>query len=163
MNYSKIYYSIIENRKNNPYEGYTEQHHILPKFLGGSDLPDNLVNLSAKEHFVCHLLLTKMYPVNTPNYYKMIKAFMMMLVCQSENQERFFSSRNYERLKIKFSQAQSIAQSREKNSQYGKKRSEEVKEKIRQTLLEKNKNAREKRIRNEENKKLEKQKSQKID
>ena len=70
MNYYKIYYSIIESRKRNKYVGYTECHHILPRCLGGSDDKDNLVNLSAKEHFICHLLLTKMYTVGTNEYYK---------------------------------------------------------------------------------------------
>lgn len=39
---------------------YIERHHILPKSLGGSNRKDNIVKLTAKEHFVCHLLLTKM-------------------------------------------------------------------------------------------------------
>lgn len=82
MNYSKIYFSIIENRKNNPYEGYVECHHIVPKSLGGTDEKSNLVNLSAREHFICHLLLAKMYSEGTINYHKMVKAFMMMLVCK---------------------------------------------------------------------------------
>lgn len=137
MNYSKIYYKIIENRKNNPYDGYTESHHIVPKSLGGTDDKNNLVNLTAREHFVCHLLLTKMYYQDTPNYYKMVKAFMMMLVCKSENQERFLTSKKYEFLKTKFSKAQSISQSGSNNSQYGKPRSEEVKNKIRETWLKK--------------------------
>ena len=117
MNYSKIYYKIIENRKNNPYDGYIESHHIVPKSLGGTDDKNNLVNLTAREHFICHLLLTKMYSQNTPNYYKMVKAFMMMLVCKSENQERFLTSKKYEFLKTKFSEAQSISQSGSNNSQ----------------------------------------------
>lgn len=40
--------------------GYTEKHHIIPKSLGGSNSPENLVKLTAKEHFVCHRLLVKM-------------------------------------------------------------------------------------------------------
>jgi hypothetical protein len=39
---------------------YVEVHHIVPRSLGGTDDPANLVKLTAKEHFVCHLLLTKM-------------------------------------------------------------------------------------------------------
>ena len=39
---------------------YTEKHHIIPRSLGGDDLTSNLVRLTAREHFVCHLLLTKM-------------------------------------------------------------------------------------------------------
>lgn len=62
MNYKKIYETIIENAKQNTSGGYTESHHIMPKCVGGTDDKDNLVELSAREHFICHLLLAKMYP-----------------------------------------------------------------------------------------------------
>lgn len=39
---------------------YTERHHIIPRCLGGTDDESNLVNLSAKQHFIAHLLLPKM-------------------------------------------------------------------------------------------------------
>ncbi len=39
---------------------YYEQHHIIPRSLGGSDYKSNLVFLTAKEHYICHLLLVKM-------------------------------------------------------------------------------------------------------
>ena len=64
MNYKKIYDTIIEKRKEKPFVGYTECHHILPRCLGGNDDNDdndNLVDLSAREHFICHLLLTKFF------------------------------------------------------------------------------------------------------
>ena len=38
-----------------------EKHHIWPKCMGGSDKPDNLVNLTLAEHFEAHFLLFKMY------------------------------------------------------------------------------------------------------
>lgn len=57
--YKNLYFSIIENAKNKIYAGYTENHHIIPKCLGGSDEKENIVKLSAREHFICHLLLTK--------------------------------------------------------------------------------------------------------
>jgi hypothetical protein len=58
--YSIWYYSIINNAQGRIVVGYIEKHHILPRSLGGSDDVSNIVNLSAREHFVCHLLLTKM-------------------------------------------------------------------------------------------------------
>lgn len=64
MNYQKIYESLVERRKASPFIGYTENHHIIPKCIGGSDDKDNLVELSAREHFVAHLLLAKIYPDN---------------------------------------------------------------------------------------------------
>jgi len=38
---------------------YVERHHILPDCLGGPNKKDNLVYLTAREHFVCHLCLAK--------------------------------------------------------------------------------------------------------
>jgi hypothetical protein len=58
MNYQKIYNDLIEKRKKQPYtKGYSEKHHIIPKSLGGSDDKDNLVLLTAKEHYIAHALL----------------------------------------------------------------------------------------------------------
>ncbi len=67
MNHSKVYYSIINRAKNrgldkSKYETYHEIHHIIPKCIGGTNDKDNLVMLTAKEHFICHLLLEKIYP-----------------------------------------------------------------------------------------------------
>ena len=61
MNYEKLYQSIIKNRQRTPYNGYTEKHHIIPRCLDGSDDEINLVRLSAREHYICHYLLTKMH------------------------------------------------------------------------------------------------------
>lgn len=58
--YSTWYFSIIENAKKFPPTGYKEMHHIIPRCMGGQDSEDNLVALSARQHFICHLLLTRM-------------------------------------------------------------------------------------------------------
>lgn len=42
--------------------GYFEVHHIQPKCLGGSNDSNNLILLTAEEHFVAHQLLIKIYP-----------------------------------------------------------------------------------------------------
>lgn len=67
MEYSKVYNNIIEHGKTRgcdkkKLKGYYEAHHIIPKCMGGVDSKDNLVLLTAKEHFICHLLLEKIYP-----------------------------------------------------------------------------------------------------
>lgn len=118
MNYNKLYNEIIEKRKIEIPSGYTEEHHIVPRSLGGTDDKDNLVLLTAKEHFICHLLLTKMYPKGSNEYYKMCHAFLMMLT-KSKNQERYITSRKYEHLKVSFSERMSALQSGKNNSQYG--------------------------------------------
>jgi hypothetical protein len=119
MNYKKIYNQIIERRKFNFYNGYTELHHIIPRSLGGSDDKENLVNLSAREHFICHLLLIKIYS-SGPKHYKMIRAFLMMLV-SNDVQKRFSPSRNYQYIKEKYSLFLKETYKGEGNSQFGTK------------------------------------------
>ena len=58
--YTRLYFKIVENRRNNSLVGYTENHHIHPECLGGSNEKTYKVKLSAREHYICHLLLTKM-------------------------------------------------------------------------------------------------------
>jgi len=119
MNYKKIYDSIIEKRKNNPIiNDYKETHHIVPRCLGGTDNKDNLITLTAREHFICHYLLTKIYPKETFEWYKMNNAFMMMK-CNSYTQDRYYNSRLYEALKGDFSGLMSVLQKGKLNSQYG--------------------------------------------
>ena len=81
MDYHKIYNELISNRRLNPASGYTENHHILPKCLGGSDDSENLVALTPEEHYVAHQLLVKMYPDND----SLIYAAQMMIPNRPSN------------------------------------------------------------------------------
>lgn len=120
--YSKIYFSIIDKRKNNIPDGYTETHHIIPKSLGGNNKKNNLVKLTAREHYICHLLLTKMVKYKSLKYKKMCVAFGMMSWMKAPNQKRDFkiNSKIYEKLRKEHSKAMKYFQSKEKNSSYGK-------------------------------------------
>jgi hypothetical protein len=119
MNYKTIYDSIIEYRKTQqPVNEYCETHHIIPKSIGGSNNQDNLVILTAREHFICHLLLVKIHE-NSQNYYKMVKAFFMMQT-ESKNQQRYISSRRYSKLREDYSKLQSNSVIGNKNPMYGK-------------------------------------------
>jgi hypothetical protein len=69
MNYHKIYIDIIERAKFRICTGYTELHHIQPRCMGGSNSIDNIVALTAREHYLVHLLLIKMYPTNKSLWY----------------------------------------------------------------------------------------------
>ena len=62
VKYQKWYDNIIYVAQNRKLEGYKEKHHIIPKCLGGSNEKSNLVELTAKEHFLCHKLLVAIYP-----------------------------------------------------------------------------------------------------
>jgi hypothetical protein len=118
MDYRKLYNQIIDRARHRNITGYTERHHIIPRSLGGSDDADNLVDLTAREHFICHYLLAKMYKANTYNWHKMNHAFMMMK-SSSKPQNRYINSRLYEALRENFSEVMSTAQSANNNSQFG--------------------------------------------
>jgi len=83
MNYEKIYFSIIENSKFKTKDIGLEKHHILPKSCGGTNDEFNLVYLTTREHFICHLLLVKMYKNNPTFRKKMIYALWWMAKTRS--------------------------------------------------------------------------------
>lgn len=92
MNYIHIYCSIIHNRLHNKVDGYVEHHHIIPRSEGGPDNNDNIVALTAREHYICHLLLAKIY-----NDYKMWHAVNLM---SRLNDKVKINSRLYEMVRI---------------------------------------------------------------
>jgi hypothetical protein len=67
---------------------YIEKHHIIPKSLGGTNVDINLVCLTAKEHYIIHLLLTKFTFGNS--YIKMI--FAMDKLCRGNKEVRKYVS-----------------------------------------------------------------------
>ena len=93
--YEKRYNRVINHFKNIQLEGYTENHHIIPRCMGGNDSKENLVRLTAKAHYVAHHLLYKAFPGNK----KLANAFGMML-CGGKKQERRFSAKMYENSRI---------------------------------------------------------------
>jgi hypothetical protein len=62
MQYDLIYNRLVSRAKSRILPGYTEQHHILPRCIGGSDTADNIVFLTPEEHYLAHLLLIRLYP-----------------------------------------------------------------------------------------------------
>jgi hypothetical protein len=85
--YTKCYFNIIHRAQSRTLEQsiYVEKHHIIPRSLGGSNETANLVKLTGREHFICHLLLPKM-TIGT-NRKKMIYAIWMM--CRASRDRRF--------------------------------------------------------------------------
>lgn len=73
MKYQKIYNEIINRAKLRELDGYKEKHHIIPKCLGGSNDKSNLVNLTAREHFICHKLLTEIHPDENGLHYAVFR------------------------------------------------------------------------------------------
>jgi len=108
--YTKWYCSIILKALERPQDrkilkatiGYVESHHILPKSfqLGGEKDKNNLVFLTAKEHFIVHLCATKMFKSIFKN--KMVFAFQQLRSSNPYQKNRYISSRFYEKLKPNF-------------------------------------------------------------
>lgn len=91
--YTTWYNKIIEHRRTTVADGYTEKHHILPKSLGGTNDQTNLVSLTAKEHYICHLLLMKM--TEGKNKHKMVRAFHAFKMASRKN-PRALNARRYQ-------------------------------------------------------------------
>lgn len=115
MNYREVYMKIITKakqeqkyRKKQRYlrwrtkQGgeYYEQHHILPKSLFPlwNKRKNNLILLTAREHFICHMMLDKIYPTSN--------MFMALwrLVNNRQNSYCIKNSRKYEQIKKQISE-----------------------------------------------------------
>ena len=100
--YTHWYYLIIERAQSRLISDYTEKHHIIPKSLGGSNNSSNLVSLTAREHFICHMLLTKM--VNGKQRQKMVHAWWAMATLKKDCQDRYrLNSFQYELVRREYS------------------------------------------------------------
>lgn len=75
--YSKWYWELMASRQKLQRDGYLERHHITPKSLGGSNARSNIVALTAREHFIAHLLLVRM--LRHPEKRKMQFALMFLM------------------------------------------------------------------------------------
>lgn len=100
MNYKLHYDKLIKRANNRILDCYTERHHIIPKCLGGTDEPHNIVKLLPGEHYLAHQLLVKMYP-NEP---KLVYAARMMTV---NSNEKRMNNKLYGWLRRKYSNIQS--------------------------------------------------------
>jgi hypothetical protein len=128
--YEKWYQAITARGQTRVLNEYTETHHIQPVSLGGADTPENLTRLTAREHFICHWLLTKI--TTGEARHKMLNALRMMRA-ENPQQQRYktkITARVYAKLKTEYSQLQSERYSGEGNPMYGDKfyRSEEGKQ-----------------------------------
>lgn len=121
--YEELIRTILNTRgRFNCGDEYHERHHILPKCMGGGNEEENLIDLYAKEHFIAHKLLA----LENPDNDKLIYAYTCMAFLKNDYEHRYeLTPEEYEEAKIMFA-----------NSQKGKHRSEETKEKIRQKTKE---------------------------
>jgi len=142
--YTRWYFNIITKAKSRNFSsraaakktlGYVEKHHIIPRSLNGNDDVLNLVFLTAREHFVCHRLLTKM--VQGHDIYKMKKGLERMLVSNSKQNRYRVTSKLFEQIRLEayvsHSKLLKGSQLGENNPFYGKSHSNESKLKISQS------------------------------
>lgn len=115
--YTNWYYKIVNFSRKRVNLGYIERHHIIPKSIGGLDINENMVSLTAREHFLCHYLLTKMVHENTNEFIKLIHAFTYMKSGHREN--RYFNSILYSRAKENLSKIMKEKSTGENNIWYG--------------------------------------------
>lgn len=127
MDYQRIYNELIEARRSTPVpEGYTEQHHIIPRAFQGTNDADNLIALTPEDHFMCHRLLAKIHggPMN-------IAIWRMSQVNGDSARGVYISPRVYAEARKNFVRAISGSNS----PMYGKPKSEETKQKLREANL----------------------------
>lgn len=132
INYKRIHDEIINNAINRGVVigQYKEDHHIVPKSMGGSDCKSNIVQLTAREHFIVHWLLKNIHK-NKPMTY----AFFSMTKMGNSSQDRYTShSFKYARKNMAKMMSQRVGDKHplygirgENNPNFGSKRSEENK------------------------------------
>ena len=111
MNYQKHYNLLIEKAQNRtilPTE-YKENHHIIPRCLGGSDDKTNLVALMADEHFIAHLLLAKIHK----NHLGLVSAAVGMMYGWGHSKQKrkiCKNNKSFKRLKERYAELKSIAE-----------------------------------------------------
>jgi len=147
MNYKKIYSNLISKAKERRKpDCYCENHHIIPKSHGGSDRKENLVYLTAREHFLAHWLLLKIHMDKSMTF-----AFFSMTKPVGNGRVRY-TSRSFKYAREQMSKWLSQNRSGERhpmhglkgvaNPNYGSKRTSEAKikmsEKARLRIGEKN-------------------------
>lgn len=140
MNYKRLHDGIIERAKVRiKPEEYSEKHHIVPRCIGGTNEQSNLVNLTAREHFIIHYLLTKIYPDNS----KLLRAWAALSCWKPHRSKRSINinSRFYKIAREKFSQVHSsrlVTEETRKRiglSRLGRKHSKKSKQAISKSLL----------------------------
>ncbi len=95
MDYLKIYNSLIQKRQDTPIvkgESYSERHHIIPKSMGGTNKKENIVRLTAREHYIAHWLLFRIYRNKQMTY-----AFRVMnqTIKKETKREKYKNSRAF--------------------------------------------------------------------
>ena len=120
--YTRAYYAIVNRAKIRVTIEKTENHHIIPEsfylnrtrkgrkgwLIGNPEDPANKVDLTLHEHFVCHLLLTKMVNTAEAQYKVDSAAAWLMDAYLSKNINVRITGRVYAKLRLASAKAQSV-------------------------------------------------------
>lgn len=120
--YINRYFKFIESCRESS-EGYTEGHHILPRSLFKQYESEswNIIELTARQHFVAHIMLAKAYGGS------MWAALHMMSNCNQDGKRTYkFTSRLYCTMKLGYIKLLSERMSGSGNPMYGTSRSGEL-------------------------------------
>jgi hypothetical protein len=103
--YYTWYQELVEKAKDRNWSKetapcYTEIHHVVPRSLGGTNNSDNLVVLSAKEHYVAHRLLSKFTTGNAKM--KMTMALFCMVNLNECKESIQNKARVYEKIRTDY-------------------------------------------------------------
>lgn len=113
-------------------EGYVERHHVIPVSLGGNNKSENIITLTAREHYIAHLLLWKM-SMDKKSHNKMTMALHVMVNGsghKKQNRSYLVPSRIYEANRKEYVQVISEIMSGPDNKWRGRKHSAESLEKM---------------------------------
>lgn len=136
--YTKIYYYIVNRAiTRSEINGYTEKHHIIPRSLGGNNSKTNIVRLTGREHYICHMLLVKM----TKELHQRKMKFALAMMTNSSRINKYMpKAKSYEFARKLHKEALSELWTPERRTRHakiiqkvtkGRKHSEETKEKFR--------------------------------
>lgn len=119
-------------------EGYCEKHHVIPKSIYSQNIAhqllnkyniidisskENILKLTAKEHFIAHMLLVKIFDnVDKNCYIKMLFAFNIF-------KNKYKKSKQYSLFRERYSKEMSILLTGKPSRALGKKWSEDSKKK----------------------------------
>jgi hypothetical protein len=108
--YINWYISLIRKAQNRTsIDGYFEKHHVFPKSIFGNN--DFVVNLTAREHFIAHKLLYKIYLLRYGSDHKFTIYMLKAITYMATREEIRNNSRMYDECR----RAASLAMSGENN------------------------------------------------
>jgi hypothetical protein len=120
--HTRWYWALVERARIRKLATGYQKHHVIPRCLGGSNEATNLIRVTPREHYICHLLLVKMTYGRARS--KMVFAFFRF----NPKDTHVTTSLSYERFIASFKSGLSG----DFNHFYGKKHTPETRSKISQ-------------------------------